>query len=281
MKKLLFFLVAMCIPAATSGADLRIELQGGIAGRVYATVFFDGNPADCFVDTGANISKVYTGSFSEKYASTGTTKFTGAAGGWVDADTIFVKEMRIDDFRATDLTITRIREPRAPDNSMGILGIDFFHEGIFTFDIPGKRLSFKDRDTLPGTKQWPLKTNEENYILFDSDIAGDRILSIFDTGAGLTTVDKKYQRNNPGHFTFIQKINDVRDSTNRVVASVDLYKMKSVKIGDAEFRDFYVLVSDFDVISRIERNIRFIVGYNLIAQKSWRFDMKAMKFEVR
>lgn len=110
--------------------------------------------------------------------------------------------------------------------------------------------------------------------MLHTNISGHEINGIWDTGAGLTTIDSEFANKHPDIFTFVKEI-DGGDTTGSQI-KMKLYTVKKLMIGTLVLENVQFLAYDFSPI-RAKLNdptINMAIGFNILIHHDWYFDMK-------
>lgn len=84
-------------------------------------------------------------------------------------------------------------------------------------------------------------------------------------------------KGNPSNFIFIK--NSTGGDTTGASVVLPIYRAKLLKVGPLEFRDLKVLAMDLSGMRKaIGDDIRVAIGYNVISQHDWYFDLKNLKW---
>jgi len=104
---------------------------------------------------------------------------------------------------------------------------------------------------------------------------------IWDTGAGLTTLDQQVIEQQPGDFEFIRDI-EVGNTVGSGKTLMKLYKAKMVRISDASLKDICVLATDFSQVQSKTGDSAVVgaLGFNALKDHGWCFDMPNLKYLV-
>ena len=119
-------------------------------------------------------------------------------------------------------------------------------------------------------KYW-IQNETRGHISIELKNSGQSVFGIWDTGAGLTSVDEKYVEENSESFEYVQDI--VGGDGSGTEIPMKLYRADDIVIGGVSFKDQYVLAFNFEPMRPyIKENVQFVIGYNLVTQVNWYFD---------
>jgi len=244
------------------------------AGQIFVNLSFDGHTEKCFWDTGATSTKLVSNDFFAKYPVTREGELFGLAGKGVSAARIQIRNISWGGQDLGQHEVMRLPEKLciAPT-----AGIDLFKDKRFSLDSKTLEVSFEKQDST-----LPLELGTFGHILVSSTFSGIRLRLIWDTGAGLTTIDQKVIDEHPTAFRFIKRLN-VGDTVHAEAMQLKLYEVRNFAIGPVKLQKVKVLGADFNSIkSKLrDQSIQGALGYNVITQFSWYFDLPEQKYLVR
>lgn len=235
------------------------------SGQFFITSIYDGILVEQHLDTGSTFTSVPWNLFSE-YQPSGTLSSKGLANAPQKHDRIKLQKALLNNIEKLDFEVVRLGEL---SKMTPTLGINFFQNSKFIFSPKTNKLSFENFSL--GNKA-DLKIGKMGHILLNVAIENKNYTSIWDTGAGLTTIDKKLITENPDNFIFLQKTEG--DDCNEGSLKLNLYLAKSLNVGNILFKDLKVLVHEFEPISNVlGEQIDMALGFNALILKNWKFDL--------
>lgn len=259
---------------SSTGAAVPVEVEhGGLgSGKVFVTARFDGHDLRCLLDTGANGSSVAGDAFGQ-YPVVGQARAKGAANVASTDPEIEVGATQLGPLHAEKLHVTRL------PGETGTIGMDLLGQRPFTLQFgPQPSLTWDDPrlpPSLPGLQQ------HLGEISLPVTLAGRPARALWDTGAGLTCVDRQLPERLPKAFTFVQEVNGGKDSTGQAVP-MKLYKLDALQVGPERFHDLAVLAIDFSVIhEHLAPDLEILLGFNAITEADWSFDPARRLWAVR
>lgn len=248
-----------------NNTNLKITEGELDSGQFFVTSIFDGISIEQFLDTGSTFTSVPWNLFSE-HQTIGTSKSKGLANTAQQHDKIKLQRGILNNIEKTNFEVVRLSEL---SKMTPTLGINFFQNSKFIFSPTTKELSFENFSIDKGSD---LNVGKMGHILLNIDIENKSYISIWDTGAGLTTIDKKLVAENPNNFTFIQETEG--NDCNEGSLKLNLYLAKKLRVGNIVFKDLKVLVHDFEPISQaLGEQIDLALGFNALILKNWKFDL--------
>lgn len=249
-------------------APLQVVSGEFDSGRIYVTCEFDNISKNCFVDTGSTISAVADERFAA-YPVTGRLQYKSASGIPKAVDEISIERLRIGLAEHRQVKVARF-DPI--DGLESVLGINLLVGEPFAFQFRPSPILLPNAPA-PSELLNSLTVHEKNIVSIPIQIGADRMNALWDTGAGLSSVDVEYVQTHPHEFDFIQDIDNGFDGTGKPVA-MKLYSIKEIKIGPRLFKNEKVLAIDFSIVrDHISKDIALILGFNLITKMNWFFDL--------
>lgn len=244
------------------------------SGRIFAKAKVDGHPINFYVDTGSNRTKVKTNEFYDRYTDLESKEIMGISGKSLKLSKIKVQNISMGPFSVIDHEI--LRYPNSPEFD-STSGVDLLQNKIIGFEFTKSKAI--ELASLNAENRF--KTNSKGYILLEADMSGVKISGIWDTGAGLTTVDSGYIKKHPDLFEFVKEL-EANDPTGNGF-KMRLYKIKKFKIGHLNFDNMKVLSYDFSAIrAKInDQSINMAIGFNTIINNDWYFNLKDYMWMVK
>jgi hypothetical protein len=277
-----FSLIVLMASAAASETPMQIVTapfgpmaQLG-AGAINVPCAFDSHSETCLLDTGSDKSNIQYDSYSQTYSAIGTTTGEGLSGDPVTCDLIKVGQFEIGGTVADNQQFARCAplSGQASQNIAegNIAGLTVLVSKTLRLDFTTSQFSLSD-SIPPGLDSMPLVIHQKlGHFGFSTRLSGVTADSIVDTGAALTTVDQKFIQANSTAFQFVQSISGGQDVNGNPV-TMNLYLVSSISLGKTSLSHVYVLGADFTVISQFLPEVPVILGFNVISQKNWYFDL--------
>lgn len=247
---------------ATNLKIINGELESG---QFFITSSYDGILVEQHLDTGSTFTSVPWNLFS-KYQPSGTLSSKGLANVSQQHDKIKLQKALLNNIEKLEFEVVRLSEL---SKMIPTLGINFLQNSKFIFSPKNKKLSFENFSL---NNKADLEIGKKGHILLNVAIENKSYTSIWDTGAGLTTIDKKLISENPDNFTFIQETEG--DDCNEASLKLNLYLAKHLHVGNILLKDLKVLVHEFEPISNaLGEQIDMALGFNALILKDWKFDL--------
>lgn len=247
---------------------LEILKEEEDSGRIFAKGNVDGHEQRFYVDTGSTATKVRTNEFFDKYSSTENRSIVGLGGKPLSLSKIKVQKISMGPYSTTNHEI--LRYPNSPTFE-STAGIDLLQNKAFVFEFSKSRMI--ELNKINGNHNF--KIGRKGHILIDTQIGNLNTCGIWDTGAGLTTIDTKLVESNPNIFTLSKEL-DAGDPTGAEF-KMKLYAAKEIKIGNLVLKDVQFLAFDFSIIHEKlnDPNVNLAIGFNILVHHDWYFDMKS------
>ena len=243
-----------------------------------AEVWIDGSVdrvAQRFIlDTGCARTSLFYNEFSAKYPSNGTREYSSAFGSAV-SDSIVVQLIGSGPIEKTDMAIARTARG---GNDKNLFGMDLLKDSILHF-----RPAEKILEILPalsahvGFKHLFLDSGSIPYI--ELAFPDKTAVAVWDTGAGITIVDKG----------FFKDHRDLFDSGGKTIGTdsaghtfeTEIYRMKSLKIAGILFPPHRVVPLDLNHLApKNGRGMDFILGYSTLMLANWLMDFPNKKWAL-
>ena len=249
--------------------ELQIEIlkEEENSGRIFATGKVDGNSVRFYIDTGSSSTKVKTNEVFDRYTSLESKSIIGISGKPIDLSKINIQNITMGPFSILNHQI--LRYPNSPEFESTV-GIDLIQNKIVGFEFTKSKIT--ELDSVDTDSHFTVGPN--GYILIDANISGAKMSGIWDTGAGLTTIDSGFVKKNATLFEFVKEL-DANDPTGNGF-KMKLYTIKKIRIGSLNFDNVQVLAYDFSAIRAKfnDQSINMAIGFNLMIHNDWYFNMK-------
>ena len=244
------------------------------AGEIFLSCVFDGNLEKCFLDTGANRTSVSENDFFKKYPSVADKKLQGAFGKPENCHEIVLEHQILGDVIERK-NISLLRSPSHMGRASTI-GLDTFAGNTLCFNFDEYSLSKSEIEN--SFHQGSIRDRTGLFVLniFSNDI---KTAGVWDTGAGLTSVDTSFISKHPTLFEELKSV-----EVGNIVggfAQLKIYSLKALTIGEVHFSNLRVIAFDFEPLrSHFGEGVSFIIGYNVITQANWKIDFASGRWNV-
>lgn len=279
MRFLVFIAINLIFFSSQTWAK-PIELKpGGLdSGKIYTECTFDSEKQKCFFDSGSATTSIADSPFSQRYKSIGKIEIRGASGSSVEADWIVIKRLQIAD---SILPLHQVaRWPKDTPRNESLIGIDCFQ---------GKTLQLDFRKLFLRSTRSPIPIHlakrrfsfaPAGMALLEGQVDSQNAVGVWDTGAGLTSVDLAFVQKHPKQFKYLQDIPGGTDASGKPIF-LKLYNLKNLTLGGKIFENLKVVAFDFTPAHNgIGEKTSFIWGYNLIQQSNWYVNMRTREWAM-
>jgi hypothetical protein len=272
MKKAVLILLVYLLSCPAFAFPLLLKRGEIESGYMEVMVTLDGFTTPIKLDTGANSTQLLAAPWNAHYPVLRQAQRGGASGLRYTCDVISFAKVSVEGLSQQAYEADRC----ALDAGHQLFGIDFFKGEALYFDFEQSALELNG----PRAKgSYPLKIYEEGHISLELKILGRPYFAVFDTGAGLTSVDQPFVDRNPDSFTFVRAIQG-KDGGGHSVA-MKLYRIKRLEIDSAVLENEYVLAFDFGRIrDYFGENTPLILGFNVITKHNWAIDLKNNSWDL-
>lgn len=269
-------LIGVFVGVSAAAAPIELVPGGLGSGRIFTSCTFDGHDQRCLFDSGSDSSNIVDSDIFASYPSLAKSVRSGASGRPQNCDWVLIQSLIAVGLMLPQHQVVRCPEP-VPGN---VIGIDVFQGKTLHIDF--KSLSLEGTDALI-----PIALSRNHFFFAPAGqllvpiVVGDGTQqAVWDTGAGLSAVDQQFAKAHPEMFMFVQNISGGTDSTGNPV-NLALYTMKSMIVGGRTFNNVSVLGFDFSA-SRdgIGDSANLILGYNVITQSNWYFDLRTRSWSI-
>lgn len=253
--------------------DLKIIPGELDSGEIFIKCLIQDRSRECFLDSGSNTSFLNEDEFSISFSKIGESSKSGASG-----KTLLGDKIRIDSLVIGSQDIGPKEFGRFKNMRHDLIGLDLFSNKTVEFDLCNNKLSVSDESE---ELLWHFNSLAFEHISLPMNtILNADFKIIFDTGAGLNSVDKKFVEANPEIFKYLQDIEAGYDITGNPVI-MKLYQFQDFSICGTIFKNQTFLSFDFgELRNYLGENTPFILGFNGITGKKWKFSFKNKKFSI-
>jgi hypothetical protein len=273
----MIFLMLVLFSRLGLAAPIEVYVDQSLgAGSFYTSCVFDGNSRSCLLDTGSALTSITNDLFSSSYPIIGQRSESSAAGKPFIFDFIQVRNLSV-----ADSTIVNDRVGLGPVGSDDdTIGIDSFRGKTIVLDPEAKSIDTSTNPISRNSRVFPFTFAPEGQVVMPISISGESELAVWDTGAGLTTVDLTYAQNHPETFDYFGDIT-LPDGLGNNMILKRYHMLNSIKVGDSEFSGLDVFACDFGPIKPIVGdNVRMLIAYNLLIQAKWYVDMQLREWKI-
>lgn len=244
-------------PDDPDGVDVTVP--GSIAGR------------SCWfrLDTGAARSQVLADDELADLAPVRAESSAGTFGQAMSFELVTISDLVIGDLIIAELDVTRV----APNSGQQyLLGMDVLGRYCCRFRFDAALLELSESPAAEADLDLTVDDRGHPYVELDWD--GVTARACFDSGGGITVVDKAFSEKHPGLFTPAGSSTG-SDSTGAQFAT-PTFTMAGPAIGGVAFPPKRVAVLDLAPVNKdLELPMDVILGAPTISQANWLFDFPA------
>lgn len=253
---------------------LPLDLKRGEldSGEVYISASFDGLLMPIKFDTGADSTQLLKAPWNSNYPMLRQEQRGGASGVRYTCDVILFSSVSVEGFQRDPFEADRCDLAKGQQ----LFSLNFFGDSILYFDFKNNSLEINGGKAQG---KLPLRTYGKGHIAIELKMQDQPYFAVFDTGAGLSSVDQLFVDRNPTAFEYIQDI-DGNDGGGHKV-TMKLYKIKALDIDGIRVMNEYILAFDFGTLRNyFGENTPLIVGFNIITKYNWTLDLKNRLWKV-
>jgi hypothetical protein len=278
MKRSLFLLTHLLLAThlnffmSAQAATITLKEGDMGSGEIFTSCVFGDHVESCKFDSGSQETDVVASQFFMSFQSQGSAQQGGASGGSIACDWITLPSLK-----AAGLTLQKFQVKRCPlPNS--VIGINAFQGRTLLLNLDHSSLIASKTPLGLSAQQQQFTFAPFGQMIVPVLSNGQRSQAVWDTGAALSSVDSNFAVNHPEQFTYIQDVPGGTDYTGKPVI-MKLYTMKSITIAGVEFNNVDILALDFTPVRQgVGDQTQIIVGYNLIRQMNWSFDLRTQRW---
>jgi hypothetical protein len=263
--------------STTSVCAAPITLEEGSmgSGEILTSCTFGSQDESCKFDSGSQETTVMDSAFFTGFPSRGSAQQGGASGGTISCDWITIPSLKTADITLKSLQVKRCALP------VSSIGINAFQGHTLALDIDHSTLTASKVPLGPTAQQTQFIFAPLGQIIIPVVSNAQPSQAVWDTGASLSSVDSTFAAAHPETFTYVQDIQGGTDYTGKPII-MKLYTMKSITIAGVEFDNTNVLAIDFTPVRLgVGDQTEIIVGYNLIRQMNWAFDLRTQRWTAK
>jgi hypothetical protein len=230
-----------------------------------------GQPYCLRLDTGAARTQLVADKYLAGLPAHGRNTSAGAFGQPEDADLITVSDLTIGELTMPPLDVVRVAAP----GQQHLLGMDVLrdHRCEFRFD---RDLLVLDGPPAPRA-DLDLQLDDRGHVYVTLSWAAAAASGCWDSGAGITVVDRAFRLRHPELFTEAGCAAGT-DSTGAQFAT-PTFMLAGPRIAGIELPPSKVAVIDMSPMNReLEFPLDLIIGYPLLRQANWLFDFPARRW---
>lgn len=244
------------------------------AGRVYLTVRFGAAMGPMRLDTGASTTRVRLAPWNEALPALGASASTGASGATSSCEDVEAKIVELKASEGNDIGRANYRVTRcATSDGDDLLGLDFFRGARFTLDFERGEMVFFPHGDAQGFRPFHPLGPDRRLVGIDLRIGKTAAVGLFDTGAEVSAVDRRFVERHKKLFVPLKKKTKASDASGRRFAS-DVYRVKEIDLGEGRIsRDVAVVAYDFGPLRQaLGAEAPLILGFDILSGLHWELD---------
>lgn len=245
----------------------EIFVDGTIGGTTYRFL----------LDTGAARTSViwddYTSTFDCIEKSTSSGVFARSSD-----DLITVPSIAVGPISKKNFTLVRTAEKR-PDRS-NLIGMDLLKDLCCHFFFEENRIAVDANDQPGGGYMFQeLFLDKKFHPYVDVQFGTLKAKAVWDTGAGITIVDRNFIKTHPAFFQEVGQSTGTDSTGSKMETS--MFIMAATIIGNTAFPPLKVAGVDLSYVnSTIDMPMELILGYNTLRKANWLFDFPRKKWAI-
>jgi predicted aspartyl protease len=241
-----------------------IMVDGTVAGRPYRFI----------LDTGAARTQLEADEYTCTLVATPGENSSGAFASHSDP-IVTVTDVAVGPLRVATLDVTRVSP--IPPQLRNLLGMDVLRRCCCLFRLEAGLLDVEAPTDYQAERN--LRMDSRGHVYVDVDWPGVTAQGCWDTGAGITIVNRDFWLAHPRLFEKIGTATGT-DATGATLET-PVVLMAEVVIGGCSFRKHKAAVVDLShANSLIELPMDLILGYPTLCQADWLFDFPANRWTV-
>lgn len=277
------FLLSVLIAALPARAQersivpLKVVHGADGGGRAYVTMRFGNVMGPMRLDTAASTSRVKLAPWNESFPALGASVSTGAIGAAtrcedVEATNVELKAAQGDNIGRAKYRVTRCATSDGDD----LLGLDFFKGARFSLDLAGGEMVFFSASDGSGFRPFRRLWADQKLVGLDVRLGKTEVLGLFDTGAEISAVDRRFLERHKGLFVPVKKKAKVSEASGKRFGS-KVYKAKQIDLGDGRvLKDVVVVSYDFGPLREaLGGETPIILGFDILSRYRWELDFAA------
>lgn len=277
-------LVALPLGATcASGADDRSTIpltltrsdHGG--GRIYLPVRFGHVMGTMRLDTGASTTRIRLAPWNKDLPALAQTESVGASGTATRCEDVEANNVALKAAQGNDIGRAKYEVSRCDAGADDLLGLDFFENARFTLDFDRREMVFS-REPLATERAKPFRRlgPDRRLVGIDVRVGKATLVALFDTGAEVSAVDRRFVDTHKNLFTLVTKKGRASEAGGKTFAS-KIYKIKQLDLGEGRVvRDVHAFAYDFGPLREVlGRQTPFLLGFNVVSAFDWEIDFKS------
>ncbi len=247
-------------------------------GRIYLSVRMGNALGTMRLDTGASTSRVTVAPWNKDFPTLGQSASTGAFGQTVRCDDVLVKLVELKASEGNNIARANYGVSRCPAGSGDdLLGLDFFKGARFSLDVDRREIVFFGE--TPATahyRPFRLLGPDKRLVGVDLRMGRARVAGLFDTGAEISAVDRRFVDTHKNLFTVVKGKGRASEAGGKRLSS-RIYRIREIDLGDGRvLRGVNALVYDFGALrDALGPDTPVILGFDVVGKFRWELDFTA------
>ncbi|HEY8065524.1 MAG TPA: retropepsin-like aspartic protease [Methylosinus sp.] len=246
-------------------------------GRAYVTMRFGNVMGPMRLDTAASTSRIRLAPWNEAFPALGASVSTGASGAAMrcedaDAGAVELKAAQGNNIGRANYRVTRCATSDGDD----LLGLDFFKGARFSLDLAGGEMVFFPPSDGDGFRPFRRLWADQKLIGLDVRLGKTEAVGLFDTGAEISAVDRRFLERHKALFVPLAKKAKVSEASGKKFAS-KVYRVKEIDLGAGRvLKDVVVVSYDFGPLREaLGGETPIILGFDILSRYRWELDFGA------
>ncbi|BBU63383.1 hypothetical protein MSC49_33180 [Methylosinus sp. C49] len=284
-RLLLFPLLALvcAVPAraqerAMERSVVPLEVVHGAdgGGRAYVTMRFGNVMGPMRLDTAASTSRIKLAPWNAGFPALGASVSTSASGVASRCEDVEAANVELKAAQGNNIGRAKYRVTRcATSDGDDLLGLDFFQGARFSLDLESGMVFFPQSDGAgwrPFRRLWP----DQKLVGLEARIGKTEVVGLFDTGAEISAVDRRFLERHKALFVPVKKKAKVSEASGKKI-DAKVYKAKEIDIGAGRVLKDVVFVSyDFGPLREaLGGEAPIILGFDILSRFRWELDFGA------
>jgi hypothetical protein len=255
--------------------DVVHGADGG--GRAYVTMRFGNVMGPMRLDTAASTSRIKLAPWNAGFPALGASVSTSASGVASRCEDVEAANVELKASQGNNIGRAKYRVTRcATSDGDDLLGLDFFQGARFSLDLAGGEMVFfpesDGADWRPFRRLWP----DQKLVGLEARIGKTEVVGLFDTGAEISAVDRRFLERHKALFVPVKKKAKVSEASGKKI-DAKVYKAKEIDIGAGRVLKDVVFVSyDFGPLREaLGGEAPIILGFDILSRFRWELDFGA------
>ncbi len=235
-----------------------LSVDGTVSGTPHRFVLDTGSPSTQIADPDGLVS----GTVIEADTS-------GGLFGSVPVERIDVFDLTVPGLTSGPRIVARLRA--GGDGARSLVGLDVLGAHALLLDGPAAALHTAEAGALAA--DLPLERGERGHCYLPVTLPGGRVVrALWDTGAGITVVDRELVTSHPELFGGAGSAKGI--DANGTAMATEIRRMEAYRIADVPFAGHPVAVAD------LPERMEMVIGVPTLRQAIWSMDLPSGRWAV-